>query len=59
MENIAPVHPSGCSSLYFSKAITMLCESATRYNQALKRKSILQMIDQERRRRLNIESMRQ
>lgn len=43
----------------YSTAITKLCASASRYSQSLKRRSILQMIDQERCRRLNIERMRQ
>lgn len=41
MENIPP---SPNTSIYFSKAVTVLCNSAHRYDQALKRKSILQMI---------------
>lgn len=56
MENTPPILRS---SVYFSKAVTVLCESAHRYDQSLKRKSILQMIDQERLRRKNIEVMRQ
>lgn len=53
MENLPP------GPLYYSKAISMLCESATRYEHSVKRKTILEMINQEHQRRINIEVMKQ
>jgi hypothetical protein len=55
-ENTAPALQQ---TIYYSKAVSSLCRSASRFQQAAKRKTILEMISQERERREHVEQLRQ
>ncbi len=55
-ENTAPALQQ---TMYYSKAVSSLCRSASRFQQAAKRKTILEMISQERERREHVEQLRQ